>query len=336
MTDTLLIVIIVSLIADALIGDPNYKLHPVRLLGALADKMESVARRKLLKPGEAPSAARLRVAGFAAWLIVTGCALACAFILSAAARRIGLIPGILADSFIIWASIAPSDLSRHALRVQRALRSDKKNNPDQPVEGQAAVAMIVGRRVETLSFGDVSRAAVESVAESSIDGVAAPLFWACLFGPAAAFAYRAVNTMDSMFGHKNERYFYFGHFPARADDVANYLPARLSSMLACVAAPALGFSLREALASFFKYRLSHASPNAGHPEAAYAGALGISLGGPVRYDEGTVLKPFMNPQGRESVPEDIGKSVRLMYAQTLLSAAAFLACRLAVMEIIKW
>jgi len=194
--------------------------------------------------------------------------------------------------------------------------------------------MIVGRKVERLSYGEVSRAAVESVAESSIDGAAAPLFWACLFGPAAAFAYRAVNTMDSMFGHKTERYLDFGLVPARADDAANYFPARLSSLLACIAAPFLGLSLHGAFRSFFKYRLAHASPNAGHPEAAYAGALGINLGGPVRYDEGIVDKPFMNPLGRDPESGDIKKSVRLMYVQTILSAAVFLGFRIALKDVI--
>ncbi len=336
MNDYFVLVIIASLTVDAAVGDPDFSLHPVRLLGALAAKAESASRYLFLTPGKEDSRIRLRMAGFGSWLAVCGCAIAFALLLGFLARRAGVIPGIIADIFIIWASIAPSDLARHALRIERALRSDMKNALPQPLTGRIAVSMIVGRKTEYLSYGEVSRAAVESVAESSIDGVAAPLFWACIFGPAAAFAYRAINTMDSMFGHKNARYFYFGFFPARADDAVNYLPARISSLLACVAAPVLGFSLKGSLESFFKYRLAHASPNAGHPEAAYAGALGISLGGPASYDEGIVDKPFMNPRGREPEPGDIRKATRLMYAQTVFSAAVFIACRQALKAVIKW
>ncbi|MBU1080375.1 MAG: cobalamin biosynthesis protein, partial [Spirochaetes bacterium] len=195
----------------------------------------------------------------------------------------------------------------------------------EPVRGRAAVAMLVGRDVSALDRAAVARACVESVAESSVDGAAAPLFWAALLGPWAAFAYRAVNTMDSMFGHKDERYVDFGLAPARADDVANWLPARLSSIVACLLSPLAGGGAAAAFRSFLSWRLAHESPNAGHPESAYAGALGLRLGGPSRYAEGVIDKPWINPQGREAVASDIRRAVALMYAQTVLSAGAFLA-----------
>ena len=152
---------------------------------------------------------------------------------------------------------------------------------------------------------------------------ALPLSW-------AAFAYRAVNTMDSMFGHKDERYLHFGLVPARADDVANWLPARISSILACTLAPLVGGSASSAFHSFFRWRLAHESPNAGHPESAYAGALGLRLGGPSRYAEGVIDKPWINPTGGEARALDIARATRLMYAQTVLSAAAFVALRAAI------
>jgi adenosylcobinamide-phosphate synthase len=196
--------------------------------------------------------------------------------------------------------------------------------------------MIVGRDVSVLDETGVARACIESVAESSIDGVAAPIFWAALLGPWAAFAYRSVNTMDSMFGHRNARYFSFGLVAARADDAANWLPARLSSLLACLVAPSAGGTIRGACTSFFHYRRSHASPNAGHPESAYAGAFGLRLGGPVSYPEGLTVKPWMNPGGRDAAIGDIKKAVRLMYVQTFASSMAFLACRYALVMLFEY
>jgi adenosylcobinamide-phosphate synthase len=285
-----------------------------------------------------------------------------AFAVSWLAGMINPVLSLTVDAAIIWASIAPGDLAAHALRVKRALERDQRelaatmkemaDNPtldettdpvpatapvhaSDPIHGRKAVAMIVGRDVSVLDEAGVARACIESVAESSIDGAAAPLFWAALLGPWAALAYRSVNTMDSMFGHKNARYFSFGLVAARADDLANWLPARISSTLACLAAPIAKGSIRGAFASFFRYRLSHASPNAGHPEATYAGAFGLRLGGPVRYPEGLADKPWMNPGGRDAGVEDIHRAVQLMYMQTLVSAIAFLACRFNLLLLLK-
>jgi adenosylcobinamide-phosphate synthase len=343
-----------ALLVDALIGDPVFNWHPVRLIGRLAGTLESFSRRlsgcpvhadETTGPGHAPPAGarvepRAVAAGTLAWALVAGLTAGLAFALSWLAGMIHPVLRLIMDTAMIWASMAPGDLAVHALRVKRALERDQRDRAVAnhetgaslrgPVHGRAAVAMIVGRDVSVLDEAGVARACIESVAESSIDGAAAPLFWAALFGPWAALTYRSVNTMDSMFGHKNARYFSFGLVPARADDLANMLPARLSSTLACLAAPVVGGSARGAFSSFFKYRRSHASPNAGHPEAAYAGAFGLRLGGPVRYPEGLAEKAWMNPDGRDARTVDIQKAVRLMYLQTLVSAMAFLACKFAL------
>lgn len=351
---------------DAIIGDPAVSWHPVRLLGRLATSTETVTRWLFrcpvseqssvpANPAPAPapssvpialparSAARSRLAGAAAWLMVTGTAAFLAWITCAAARTIHPLLGSAADILVVWASIAPADLATHAARVRRALALDAAEAATiatantaaaatgipsaeaGPHRGRAAVSMLVGRDTSALDASGVARACVESVAESSVDGSAAPLFWAAIFGPWAAFTYRAVNTMDSMFGHKNARYLNFGLVPARADDVANWLPARLSSLIVCAAAPLVGGNAGAAFRSFFRWRLAHDSPNAGHPESAYSGALGIRLGGPSRYAEGLIDKPWINPDGAEAVPADITRATRLMYIQTVLSAGAFAA-----------
>lgn len=324
-----------GLVLDALIGDPAVSWHPVRSLGRLAEAAEKASRRLFGAPALAaeagrsvarPSSLRARLAGAFAWLFVAGAGGATAWLLCACARAAHPALGSAADALVVWASIAPADLAAHAGRVGRALDRDAERDGG-PALGRRAVSMLVGRDVSGLDYSGVARACVESVAESSVDGAAAPLFWAALLGPWAAFAYRAVNTMDSMFGHKDDRYRDFGLVPARADDVANWLPARVSSVVACAAAPLVRGSARAALGSFLRWRLAHESPNAGHPESAYAGALGLRLGGPSRYAEGVIDKPWINPDGRDASPADIGRAVVLMYAQTVLSAAAFVAAR---------
>jgi len=349
------LVIGLALMVDALIGDPVFNWHPVRLIGRLAAVMEGFSGRLAGKPapiaesggpGDGPLQAgseqappkgtildpKAVAAGALAWTLTLGSATGLALVLSWLAGMIHPVLRLAIDAAIVWASIAPGDLASHALWVKRALERDRRelvdairgtgsspsvSNLDDPVQGpvhgRAAVAMIVGRDVSALDEAGVARACIESVAESSIDGSAAPIFWAALLGSWAALAYRCVNTMDSMFGHRSARYFSFGLVPARADDIANWLPARLSSTLACLAAPAAGGSSREALSSFFQYRRSHASPNAGHPEAAYAGAFGLRLGGPVSYPEGLAKKPWMNPGGRDAGIVDIHRAVKLMY-----------------------
>lgn len=327
-----------GLTIDAAIGDPAAPWHPVRLLGRLAAGAESVARRIWKAPvaqdrtevGPRGLATRAVLAGASAWLAVVAAAGGFALALGRAAGVLHPMAGLAVDMLIVWASVAPADLAAHAARVRRALEAAERGESGALERSRAAVSMLVGRDVSALDASGVARACVESVAESSIDGAAAPLFWAALLGPAGAAAYRAVNTMDSMFGHKDERYLFFGLVPARADDVANWLPARLSSALACVLAPVAGGSPRAAFDSFARWRLSHESPNAGHPEAAYAGALGLRLGGPSRYAEGIIDKPWINPTGAEATSAHVSRAVRLMYAQVLLSATAFLSLRIAL------
>lgn len=326
-----------GLALDAIMGDPAVSWHPVRLIGRLASCAEGLARR-LWRAQVAPechnansrgAAARASMAGASAWLAVVAVSAGAALALSSAAHATHPLAGLFVDSLVVWASIAPADLAAHAARVRRALLTAERGETGGIGKARAALAMIVGRDVSSLDTSGVARAAVESVAESSIDGAAAPLFWAALLGPWAAFAYRAVNTMDSMFGHKNERYRKFGFVAAKADDLANWLPARLSSVLACFMAPFVGGSIRATFGSLSRWRLAHESPNAGHPEAAYAGALGLRLGGPSRYAEGLIDKPWLNPEGGEAATGHIARATRLMYLQTVLSAVCFMALRLA-------
>lgn len=314
-----MITVAIALLLDALIGDPPVPWHPVRLLGHLAAWAEKIARR-LFCGGfgmvSKASPVRLRLAGMLAWFLVVIPAAMLPVLFHRALVSLGPLPAILGDSLVIWASFAIKDLVLHARRVQDALELDGEGNP---VQGRQAVSMLVGRDPDRLDREGVARACIESVAESSVDSIASPLFFAIVFGPWAAFLYRAINTMDSLFGHKNERYRYFGWWAARSDDIANFIPARLSSLLACICAPLVGGHIRHALGVFFAYRKAHESPNSGHPEAAYAGALNLKLGGPTWYPEGLLQKPWINDQGRAATPADIRRAIRLLYANTALT-----------------
>jgi len=271
------------------------------------------------------------VRGALAWACVVGISAGTAALLLWLARLAGAAlggalgkapaPGArigegLAAILLVYVSIAPRDLARHALRVRRALRDGSLE------DGRKAVSMIVGRDVERLDEAGVVRACIESVAESAVDGVVAPLFWALALGPIGAVAYRAINTLDSSWGYRDGRYLHFGRVAARADDVANWLPARLGFLAAILAALILGRDAGGAARTGWRDRRKHESPNAAWLEACFAGALRIRLGGPAWYGGERLEKPFLGDDLRPVETADIGRSLALMYATALIFSAA--------------
>src|SRR6185437_13596178 len=189
-----------------------------------------------------------------------------------------------------------------------------------------AVAMIVGRDPESLDDSGVSRAAIESCAENFSDGVVAPVFWLALLGLPGLFVYKAINTADSMIGHRTPRHRDFGWAAARLDDLFNRVPARLAGMLVALAAPVVGGSMLTAVTIMWRDARKHRSPNAGWPESAMAGALGVALAGPRRYGESIVDDPFLNAAGRtNAVPDDIGRALKILVAACALEFAVYAA-----------
>ena len=293
---------ILALALDQLLGDPRWFPHPVRLIGWLQLRLESVSRALLPWP---------RLAG----VVTVACTLlVVALVVGGGLFAAGQWSPWLADGlavFVLYTCFAGRDLERHGRAVQEALQQDDL------LLARQRVAMIVGRDTAELSEEEVARAAVESVAESLVDGVTAPIFYAMIAGPLGAMLYKAVNTGDSMFGYKNEQYREFGWAAARLDDLLNYIPARLTGLCLPLAAFFLGLRAKKSWQIMVRDHANHASPNSGFPEAAMAGALHVRLGGSASYFGRHVEKPTMGDGGPVQA-RHIGQAIALMRLSMVL------------------
>ena len=316
--------LLLAFLLDLLLGDPRGLPHPVTIIGNFAARLE----RALNRPGAGKI--YLLTAGFAAAAVVVVLTFAVTFFLVGAAyRHLGKLGGGAVEIILAYTTLSAKSLAGAAKEVLKPLLAG-----DLP-EARRKLSMVVGRDTENLDGTQVVRGTVETVAENTSDGVIAPLFYLALGGAPLAMAYKAVNTLDSMFGYKNERFLYFGRAAARLDDIANFIPARLSAGLTVIASFLLnltggGYSWRSSLKVLVKDRLNHTSPNSGYPEAAAAGALGVRLGGENSYFGVASVKPFIGEPSRPLAPERINESVRLMYLTAALGVIIFVAIKFAV------
>lgn len=292
-----------AFVLDILLGDPRWLPHPIRWMGRAIEILEPRFR------GWVPN---LVVSGalFAGTLII-GTWLLTFMAVFLAGQRDPLVGAIL-QIVIVYYCLSARSLEKAAMEVGDAL--DRQNLP----EARQRVGMIVGRDVKQLDGEGVGRAAFETVAENLVDGVISPLFYAALGGAPLAMAYKMVNTLDSMVGYKNERYHAFGKAAARIDDFANYIPARLSVAVIALAVQLLSGAGRSALKTAFNDGARHASPNAGYSEAAFAGALGVRLGGPNVYHGRLVDKPYIGAGLGRVRTGHIRKACDLMLVSALL------------------
>ena len=316
-----------AVLLDLFCGDPRWFPHPVRLIGLFCTWLEAVFRR-LVKSQ--------LLAGALTVASVIGLTLSLTATLLLSASLLSIILAQILAVFVLYTSVAARDLVVHSKSVYQALEDTTSLDP-----ARIAVSHIVGRDTATLSRAGIIRACVETVAENMVDGVTAPLFYAILFSMLSpvtgtdpivlaalgAITYKAVNTMDSMIGYKNDRYLLFGRSAARLDDLVNFFPARISGLLLVPAALVLGLNWQGAFKVFVKERLEHASPNAGHPEAAVAGALGIQLGGVSNYFGKVVSKPCIGESSREIEATDILRTNRLMLLGSLFFLLLMLLLR---------
>ncbi|MCM1524956.1 MAG: adenosylcobinamide-phosphate synthase CbiB [Ruminococcus sp.] len=294
--------IIIGFILDFILGDPYSLPHPVRLMGRLISELEGILRDRISNAERAGTALAVSVA-----IISTVIPLA----LLTLCYRINLILGLTAEGILCYYLIAARCLKKESMKVFHALwKGDIKG-------ARKALSMIVGRECANLEKEDIIRAAVETVAENASDGVAAPIFYMMIGGAPLGYFYKAVNTMDSMIGYKNEKYREFGRFAAILDDVVNFIPSRLTALLMILAAYALGYNGKEAARVWKRDRRNHASPNSAQTESVCAGALGIRLGGDAYYFGKLCRKPFIGDATRPPEREDIYRANSLMYLSSV-------------------
>ena len=314
-------VVIAALAFDALIGDPDWLWrrlpHPVVLIGWLIGFLDRALNQERRSP------LYRKFAGVGVVIVLLGMAVAAGVLIEAVLRQLpfgNLLLGLVASSLI-----AQRSLYQHVSRVKSAFAAGGL------AAARDAVSMIVGRDPAQLDQAGVCRAAIESCAENFADGVVAPVFWLTLLGLPGLIAYKAINTADSMIGHRTARHAQFGWVAARTDDLVNLIPARLSGLLLAAVAPVSGGSIAASLKTMLRDANKHRSPNAGWPEGAMAGALDLALAGPRRYGEQTVDDPFLNDGARkQATPDDIGRALTLLVAACVLQAAVYATLALLV------
>jgi adenosylcobinamide-phosphate synthase len=289
--------IILAYLLDLILGDPHWLPHPVRGMGKLTQYLEKKLRGSISNQMLSGAVLAVTVVG----LVYLGSFFAIRF-----AEHINRWAGFTLSTFLVFTTLSTKCLDKEARSVYYSLKSGNIK------DARKKLSLIVGRDTGTLNQDEIIRATVETVAENSVDGVISPLFYAALGGAPLALAYKAINTLDSMVGYKNERYSYFGYFSAKLDDVANYIPARLSILLV----PLASFILRKRALSALHITLRDGkkspSPNAGIPEAGFAGALGIQLGGVNYYQGERIFKPILGIAVKQRDEEDIIQAINLM------------------------
>ncbi|MDF2512942.1 MAG: cobalamin biosynthesis protein CobD [Herbinix sp.] len=319
-----LIALGIGFLLDLIFGDPYWLWHPIRGIGNLISVMEKLLRKIIphTKQGE----------------LIAGVVLVCVVVLISAGIPAALLllvfhwnvyAGILLESIMCYQLLATKSLKVESMKVHDALKAGDLEG------GRKAVSMIVGRDTQKLSQEGIVKAAVETVAENTSDGSIAPIIFMAIGGPILGFFYKAVNTMDSMVGYKNDKYLYFGKAAAKLDDVLNYFPARLSAYLMIGAAAIRGFQAKKAWKIYRRDRFNHASPNSAHTEAVTAGALEIQLAGDAYYFGTLYPKKTIGDNIRPVEVADIKKANELLYFTAILGLLLCGAIKLLIIFLIQ-
>ncbi len=301
---------ILGYIIDLLVGDPSKLPHPVVLIGKIIERLEKTIRSMNLRP---PA---LQAAGACLALAVVTVSFVAVHLLLQVALQVHYYLYLFLGAWIVSTTIATKGLADAAQDIRRLLAAGRLD------DARIRVGWIVSRDTDNMDSRDITRATVETVAENLVDAVVAPVFYACIGGPALAMAYRAVNTLDSMLGYKNEKYIYLGWASARLDDAAGYIPARLTGCILVCAAWLSNRKWRGALAAWRQDAAAHPSPNSGIPESVMAGALGIRLGGRNVYGGVVSFRPYMGEPLESLRPDHINRAVDMLYLASLLAVMA--------------
>lgn len=308
-----LIAFVIGFVLDLILGDPYSLPHPIRLIGRFIGALDKAFLGDKEKPKEL-SAGKKRMLGRRMVFMVTFSTLIVMLALLAASYRIHPVLGIAVEAVLTYYCLAMKCLRVESMKVYDKLTKGTLE------EARAAVSMIVGRDTAVLDEKGVTKAAVETVAENTSDGVIAPMLYLAIGGPVLGLWYKSINTMDSMVGYKNDRYMDFGRFAAKLDDVVNFIPARISALLMIFACIFMGknYSAKNAFRIFKRDRFNHSSPNSAQTESACAGALGLKLAGDASYFGKMVKKPYIGDEIRAIEPDDIKRVNKLMYVTSFI------------------
>ncbi len=302
----------IGFILDMIFGDPYFFFHPIRVMGKMIQVLEKVFREIFPR-----SSKGVIIAGIFFNISVCAVSGGTAFIIILCGYKLNVYFGIAVESVICYFMIAAKSLKKESMKVYKKIMSGDISG------GRKALSMIVGRDTEKLDEKGIIKAAVETVAENLSDGVIAPIFYMLIGGGVLGVFYKAVNTMDSMVGYKNERYFLFGKFSAKFDDFMNFVPSRLSAFIMILASFILGKDYKNAFRVFKRDRFNHSSPNSAQTEAVCAGALNIRLSGDAFYFGKLYKKPFIGDDIKSVTPQDIADINGIMYLSSFIMMFLF-------------
>ena len=295
---------------DLIIGDPYSFPHPVRYIG----KLISIVEKQIRKITSSDKG--LKIAGFFLWFIVVGATFGITTLVLQL-FKFNKLAYFIVNTILIYTTLATKCLKDESVKIYKVLKTGDLE------KSRIQLSYIVGRDTTNLNEKEIVRATVETVTENTVDGIIAPLFYGFIGGAPLAMAYKAVNTLDSTVGYKNDKYYYLGFASAKIDDIANYIPARLGVILLSLGSLFAGFNFKDALKIGIRDRKNHKSPNCAFSEGAVAGALGIQLGGTNVYFGKEVYKPTIGDKTREIEIEDIVRTNKIMYSSSIISIIIF-------------
>ena len=316
---TLVIKIWIAYVLDLIFGDPQNIIHPVQIIG----KMINIGEKSLLGKKYKSD----RKYKFFAGMILNITVISLTYEITYLIRRISenSIIFTVAEIYLMYTVFSINSLAREGNRVYNIL---KEGNIER---ARKDLSYLVSRDTGTMDEKMIIRSTMETISENTVDGIVAPMLYMFLGGLPLSMTYKAINTFDSMVGYKNEKYMDFGKFSAKLDDVANFIPARITGILIVIASVILGYDYKNSLKIFIRDRKNHSSPNSGHAEAGVAGALGVQFGGRVSYFGKEVDKPVIGDKIKDFELEDIKKNIKIMYVASFLSLAVFSVISVGIM-----
>jgi len=308
---TLVIKIWIAYVLDLIFGDPQNIIHPVQIIG----KMINIGEKSLLGKKYKSDRKYKFFAGMILNITIISLTYGITYLIHRTSEN--SIIFTVAEIYLMYTVFSINSLAREGNRVYNIL---KEGNIER---ARKDLSYLVSRDTETMDEKMIIRSTMETISENTVDGIVAPMLYMFLGGLPLSMTYKAINTFDSMVGYKNEKYMDFGKFSAKLDDVANFIPARITGILIVIASMILGYDYKNSLKIFIRDRKNHSSPNSGHAEAGVAGALGVQFGGRVSYFGKEVDKPVIGDKIKDFELEDIKKNIKIMYAASFLSLVVF-------------